>query len=362
MKTYHFKTGLLLLATALFSMTACSNEDHEDVLAHWTWDSDPEPTPEPDGKDPNPKIIAQGWTNVTADFEGLPEYINVYKKSKTSDDKGAVAFIAVADMTKAKFEISNDIHWSDAASGNGNEALYTPTEFYNNNGKPAIVINGGLFFESGGFYYSQSAAYSNGVMLCPNQNYYSENWVDFWYPTLGFFYQDKATGQFHATWTYYANDGCDYSYADCKVIDFDVPETANPTATSPSQGTKLNNGETVKDGIGGVGVLVHDGIIRNTWQYEMLDVSADSNQPRTAVGYAKEDNKLVFFVCEGRNMTEGVAGMTTGEVALQLSAIGCTEALNLDGGGSSCMLVNGKETIKGSDGRQRKVIDACFIR
>lgn len=35
--------------------------------------------------------------------------------------------------------------------------------------------------------------------------------------------------------------------------------------------------------------------------------------------------------------------------------------MNLDGGGSSCMLVNGQETIKPSDGAQRSVTTAVAI-
>jgi exopolysaccharide biosynthesis protein len=36
--------------------------------------------------------------------------------------------------------------------------------------------------------------------------------------------------------------------------------------------------------------------------------------------------------------------------------------LNLDGGGSSCMLVNGMETIKPSDGSQRAVVTAIGLK
>jgi exopolysaccharide biosynthesis protein len=41
--------------------------------------------------------------------------------------------------------------------------------------------------------------------------------------------------------------------------------------------------------------------------------------------------------------------------------LGCYEALNLDGGGSSCMLVNGKETIKPSDKEGQRPIPGVFI-
>ena len=46
---------------------------------------------------------------------------------------------------------------------------------------------------------------------------------------------------------------------------------------------------------------------------------------------------------------------------LMLIDVGCVEALNLDGGGSSCMLINGKETIKPSDAAGERAVPAVFI-
>jgi exopolysaccharide biosynthesis protein len=40
--------------------------------------------------------------------------------------------------------------------------------------------------------------------------------------------------------------------------------------------------------------------------------------------------------------------------------LGCVEAMNLDGGGSSCMLVNGKETIKPSDKEGQRPVPAVL--
>ncbi len=60
-------------------------------------------------------------------------------------------------------------------------------------------------------------------------------------------------------------------------------------------------------------------------------------------------------------MKPKVAGFTTQEVADILKSLGCIQAVNLDGGGSSCMLVNGKETIRPSDGVQRRVASALMI-
>ena len=138
---------LFLAAVALIGLAACGT-DHEDTLDNWKWD-----VAAP--ADANPELLEAGWTNVSADYGTLPAYVNVYSINKTTDGKAAIAYIAVADMSKAKFSVSGDIHWSEKAQGNGNEKLYTPTEFYNNNESPTVVINGGLFFESDGFYYSQ---------------------------------------------------------------------------------------------------------------------------------------------------------------------------------------------------------------
>ena len=73
---------------------------------------------------------------------------------------------------------------------------------------------------------------------------------------------------------------------------------------------------------------------------------------------------MILFVCEGDGMTTGVAGMTTENVANIMKTLGCTDAINLDGGGSSCMLVNGQETIKTSDssGDERSVASVVTLK
>ena len=77
---------------------------------------------------------------------------------------------------------------------------------------------------------------------------------------------------------------------------------------------------------------------------------------------------LIFFVCEGRQMTEGVNGLTTADVANILLDLGCTEAINLDGGGSTTMWIkdNGvvNHTCDGSwDARvERRVSSILYLK
>lgn len=104
--------------------------------------------------------------------------------------------------------------------------------------------------------------------------------------------------------------------------------------------------------------------IKNTYEEEILsDIGATVNRPRSAIGITN-DKKMILFVCEGDGMTTGVAGMTTENVANIMKTLGCTDAINLDGGGSSCMLVNGQETIKTSDssGDERSVASVVTLK
>ena len=77
------------------------------------------------------------------------------------------------------------------------------------------------------------------------------------------------------------------------------------------------------------------------------------------MGYTKK-GKLIILIIQGR--FPGIAeGATLEQEAKILKDLKCVEALNLDGGGSSCMLVNGKETIKPSDKEGQRAVPAVFI-
>jgi hypothetical protein len=88
--------------------------------------------------------------------------------------------------------------------------------------------------------------------------------------------------------------------------------------------------------------------------------------PRTVVGLNGTGTKLIILVVDGRK--PGVAiGMSYDELAAEMIRLGCTEALNLDGGGSSVMAVRestaGKFQIinEPTDDRERAVADVLGI-
>ena len=76
-------------------------------------------------------------------------------------------------------------------------------------------------------------------------------------------------------------------------------------------------------------------MVTNNEERIFVGKAINDKHPRTAMGYTK-DNKLIILVTEGRN--PDAHGATLIQEAQIFKDLGCIEALNLDGGGSSCLL------------------------
>ncbi|MEO3853443.1 phosphodiester glycosidase family protein [Acrocarpospora sp. B8E8] len=109
------------------------------------------------------------------------------------------------------------------------------------------------------------------------------------------------------------------------------------------------------------------GLVRNgkTWITASVDGMASTNMilrrhPRTLVGVSKT-GKLILAVIDGRAPGETV-GASFLEAAQVMRWLGARDAINLDGGGSSAMVVRGKVVNKPSDGSERAVGDALLVK
>lgn len=92
--------------------------------------------------------------------------------------------------------------------------------------------------------------------------------------------------------------------------------------------------------------------------------SIKQRAPRTMVG-VKEDGTLVFGVIDGRQPTKGMYGTAMAEMAAVLTHYGVTEAYNLDGGGSSTMIIlddkDYRVTNSPSDSKERTDANALLV-
>jgi hypothetical protein len=104
---------------------------------------------------------------------------------------------------------------------------------------------------------------------------------------------------------------------------------------APHEAHNLTNTGVAISGFGGI--LAGD---------QILVAPSEVRHPRTAIGFNAGNQRLVLVVVDGRqpNVSEGVSEE---ELAKLMVEFGCSEAINLDGGGSSVML------LRGSDGELR---------
>lgn len=115
-------------------------------------------------------------------------------------------------------------------------------------------------------------------------------------------------------------------------------------------------GSTLDRAVHAVGAgpcLVKEGqIYLTTLGEEFGSDVAGGRAPRTAIGVTK-DQKALLVVVDGRRRTS--TGLTLLEMAQFMLDQGAVDAMNLDGGGSSEMIVGSRIVNEPSDGRERRI-------
>lgn len=131
--------------------------------------------------------------------------------------------------------------------------------------------------------------------------------------------------------------------------------------------TEIKNASTdeinrIKDklhwGISTSYTLMKDGTIDIVATTSDMQSLSKQRHPRTFLGH-KKDGTFVLFVVDGRRTDE--KGITAQEQAEIARMCGCYNAINLDGGGSSEMIVNDKIMNRPSDGVERSVGSALLV-
>jgi len=117
----------------------------------------------------------------------------------------------------------------------------------------------------------------------------------------------------------------------------------------------------IKELIGGTPRMIRDSVATVEWQQEGLSQSfATDRHPRTAVGFSNDSTKIYFFTVDGRQAGYSV-GMSLYELADYMLDWGVYQGINLDGGGSTTMVVRGNVVNSPSDpGGERTVANALM--
>lgn len=111
--------------------------------------------------------------------------------------------------------------------------------------------------------------------------------------------------------------------------------------------------------LGGGPRLVRDGRVSVEPEGGSINGSFSTGRhPRTAIGF--NGGKIYLVVVDGRQPGYSV-GMSLAELAQTMLDLGCTDALNVDGGGSTAMWVRGGLVNRPSDGRERPVANGLLV-
>ena len=301
------------------------------------------------------------WVNVDAEFRQLPNNFHVYKTTDSLDGKPFIAYYAEALLKDKNLIFDTDTTF---------KRRFTPTQFFEKNDKPLLVVNGTFF--SFATNSNLNVVIKNGEIVSYNLHTIpgrGKDTLTYKHPfasALGITKKRKAD----VAWVYtdsslrkpYASQ-MEFNYVKDSSKTFSFSDAKYATDLILGHGGDLAQSLKkwkMQTAIGGGPVLVQNGEIKitNNEEQKFAGKAIDDAHPRTCMGYTN-DGKLIVMVIQGRSIN--AAGATLLQEATLLKNLGCVEALNLDGGGSSCMLINGKETIKPSDKEGQRPNPAVFI-
>lgn len=307
------------------------------------------------------------WVNVSADYVPLPASVQVFKTTDSLDGKPFIAYYVKAKLKDKKLDFTTDTTLG---------RRLTPLQFYEKNEQPIVVVNTTFF--SFATNQNLNVVIKDGKLVGYNIHTIPMKGKDtFQYrhplgSAIGISKKRKAD----VAWLF-TDSAMNFAYASQlrprkalqdSVLKPSFKYIADSTGyfyDGSLNGPVFRKLEFEKwkmnTAVGGGPVLIEAGEIKisNNEELKFTGKAINDKHPRTCMGYT-HDGYLIIMAIQGR--FPGIAeGATLEQEAKLLKDLGCIEALNLDGGGSSCMLVNGKETIKPSDKGNERPVPAVFI-
>jgi exopolysaccharide biosynthesis protein len=290
------------------------------------------------------------WKNVSTNFDLKTTAIQVFASTSTTlNDSAFKAYYVLINTNAPSIEMGVDT------------TLYrrlTPSAFYERLVQPAVVMNASFFeFKNN---TNLNVLVHRGNLLALNKQVIEGKGKD----TLNY------THVLSSAFGMQKNGKMDIAYTYTDSNSNQVLYQQNPMAPIKNKNANLSLKEAALANlkkwkldwaVGGGPVLVKDGaiFITNNEEKKFAGKAIADHHPRTAMGYTK-DGYIILLAVQGR-MKNIAVGTTLTETAQIFIDLGAVEAINLDGGGSSCLLINGKETIKPSDPTGQRPVPAVFF-
>lgn len=296
--------------------------------------------------DAQPAPLALVWNPMTTQNAALPTEIRMYSTTSTLNGRAFQAWYAIADVSTGNIELKATLSTTAKKPSQFIAAATDETTY--------VMTNAGYFGYSGSNVSSYSLVVDRGSKKADNISALTRG--SYSYPTTRGAFGVTSSQTPMLKWT-----SGDFGYEiPSPNVEGETPQTT-PNQTFPTTAERWNPYSAV----GGGPILMKNGKIafdftttlsgKYMTNYELLQsdiFSTTARPPRTLIGNTA-DNKIVLFVCDGRQAHSD--GATLLELVQIMKSIGCVNVLNLDGGGSSAILANGQLLNKPSDGTERAV-------
>ena len=242
--------------------------------------------------------------------------IVLYEGYNSSVPLRAWAAIIPSKNNKIEILVSND-----------DDGVETPSEIAINR-NASVVINGGYFARGQSPMRHVGLLKSKNILIEPASN--------------SVFRDDIRYNVNRGAFGILKDNSVDISWASTRndsIFSWSFPFSNRPGKPA-SVNYSFSEFWDVKEAVHAGPVLISNGRIKvSTEQEVFFNTPVDGVQPRSAIGY-KKNGDVVMMVVDGRQVDS--RGVYLKELAMLLMQFDCEEAVNLDGGGSSSLVVNGK--------------------
>ena len=293
--------------------------------------------------------LPPGWKFSSSISGSLPSGIELYFFDSIYSGKKTKMFCLAYDSKNTSIEFKPVLSTT---------AKRTSDFYKDETGIVYAAINGGYF----GSNQSYSLVKYNGAVSAANIKVLSRTFngvSNSYYPTRAAF-GVTANGTYESAWIYHVGTGNDliYSYPSPNLNVEGKAPMPMPTELFPIGGMVWN----INSAIGGSPHLLKSGKLVLSDTAEMIVINNKTSRPRSAIGYTN-NNLVLLLAVEGDNSVGGYEGVNLLDLSNILVSLGCQDAINLDGGGSTSMVVSSQQLVRpGDNGIERPVISAVLIK
>jgi len=300
-------------------------------------------------------IAAQSsWVRMDSLYTPLPTSMEVWKSIAPVGGRPSIVYLVRAKLSDPELLFTADTSF---------KRRLTPSQFFEKNNKPLLVANTSFF----SFVTHQNL---NVVIKNRKQLSYQVHSIPgkgrdtlTWRHPLGSAIGIKKNRTADAAWIF-TDSISKYPLAvQAPVMPYkdSQPTLSKKIFLSILQSKNKPKPWKMETAVGGGPMLVQNGkvAIANEEELKFAGRAIEDRHPRTAMGYSA-DGWLIILVAEGRHPGKA-EGLTLRQTAQLLIDWNCWEGLNLDGGGSSALLINGKQTITPSDKEGERAVPGVFL-